>query len=173
MKIINIKNKIKALLFVSGDKGIDTKKIKEIFDMSDESLKELLSEIANDFIDDGTFCMMQNGSKIKMVTQEKFDSFINDFFVNEKQQRLSNASLETLSIIAYQQPITRLEIDKIRGVKSSMSVSKLLDQGFIFVDGNSNDLGNPNLYSTTDNFLDVFGLKTIQDLPKLNESSEE
>ncbi|MCF6515013.1 SMC-Scp complex subunit ScpB [Lactobacillus sp. S2-2] len=170
MKIINNKNKIKVLLFVSGNNGIESKQIREILDISITELKELLNEISDDFIEDGAFCILQNGSKIKMVTQQKFDSFINDFFKNETNSTLSNASLETLSIIAYRQPITRIEIDTIRGVKSSMSVNKLLDQGFIYIDGESKEMGNPSTYATTDKFLDVFGLKTIENLPELKDN---
>ena len=108
------------------------------------------------------------GNTSKLTTKSEHKMYYEKLVTDSKTFTLSNASLEVLAIIAYNEPITRVKIDEIRGVSSSQIVRKLLARGFIKECGKDNSIGKPNLYKTTNEFLDYFGLATKEDLPKLD-----
>ena len=107
------------------------------------------------------------GNTFKLTTKSEHRNYYEKLVIDSKNTTLSDASLETLAIIAYNEPITRVKIDEIRGVSSSQIVRKLLARGFIKECGKDTSIGRANLYKTTDEFLDYFGLATKKDLPKL------
>ncbi len=109
---------------------------------------------------------------IRMSTNEIYGDDLKKIFATKKGQKLSQASLETLAIIAYKQPITRAEIESIRGVSVDGIVRDLMEKGFIKVVGKKDIAGAPSLYGTTKDFLQYFGLKSIRDLPTLKEIKE-
>ncbi|MBR3090676.1 MAG: SMC-Scp complex subunit ScpB, partial [Bacteroidetes bacterium] len=109
----------------------------------------------------------------QFITLPQYGELVHKMLKLKSVKRFSNAQLETLAIIAYKQPITRQEIDKIRGVMSSGEViNALIDKQLIVTAGHKDILGKPLLYVTTDNFLKAFGLNTLKDLPKLKELEE-
>jgi len=110
------------------------------------------------------------GDAFKLTTKKEHKEYYEKLIENPNTNLLSNAALETLAIIAYNQPITRAEIDELRGVSCAHIIRKLVAKGLIKEAGKSDLPGRPNLYKTTSEFLDYFGLATIQDLPEITES---
>ena len=108
----------------------------------------------------------------RMATVSSVAPFLKSYFSREREQRLSRSLMETLAIIAYRQPVTKPELDFVRGVDCGYAVNKLLEKGMIDVVGRSETLGRPLLYGTTEFFLDQFGLKGLKDLPDLREIEE-
>jgi segregation and condensation protein B len=105
----------------------------------------------------------------QMATREAMAPFVKTLYVGEQEQSLSRSLLETLAVVAYKQPVTRPEVDFIRGVNSDYAIRKLLEMGLADVEGRSDSMGRPLLYGTTDRFLEQFGLDTLDDLPTLRE----
>jgi len=108
----------------------------------------------------------------RMATVASVAPFLKSYFNREQEQRLSRSLMETLSIVAYKQPVTKPEIDFVRGVDSGYAVHKLLEKGMVDVVGRSDSLGRPLLYGTTHFFLEQFGLSSMDDLPDLREIEE-
>ncbi len=108
----------------------------------------------------------------RMATDKSVAPFLKCYFNREQEQRISRSLMETLSIIAYRQPVTKPEIDFVRGVDSGYAVHKLMEKGMVDVVGRSDSLGRPLLYGTTSFFLEQFGLNSIEDLPDLREIEE-
>ena len=112
------------------------------------------------------------GNRFKLTTKEEHREYYEKLVTDTKSSGLSNPALEVLAVIAYNEPITRLKIDEIRGVNSSQLVRRLLARGFIKICGKDDSIGKPNLYKTTNEFLDYFGLATINDLPKFKNGND-
>ncbi len=108
----------------------------------------------------------------RMATEREWAPFVRAFFTGEQTTRLSRSLMETLAVVAYRQPVTRPEIDFVRGVSADYAVRKLLDLGLVDVTGRSDALGRPLLYGTTARFLEQFGLAGLDDLPTLREIEE-
>lgn len=105
----------------------------------------------------------------QFLTRKEYYPVINQLQIQRSRKKLSQAALETLSIIAYKQPITKLEIEQIRGVNCDYTVQKLLEKELISISGKSESVGKPLLYSTSNVFMDYFGINSTTDLPQLNE----
>ena len=166
---MNLKSITEGILFVVGDEGKTLKELKEVLGVSEEEVKSVLSELRKDY--DSTqrgIRISFLGNTFKLTTKSEHKEYYEKLVTDNRTFNLSNASLEVLAIIAYNEPITRVKIDEIRGVSSSQIVRKLLARGFIKECGKSDAAGRPNLYKTTNEFLDYFGLATKDDLPKLN-----
>jgi segregation and condensation protein B len=104
-----------------------------------------------------------------MATRDSLSPFVRALFVGEQETSLSRSLLETLAVVAYRQPVTRPEVDFIRGVNSDYAIRKLLEMNLVDVNGRADTLGRPLLYGTTDRFLEQFGLEGTDDLPTLRE----
>jgi segregation and condensation protein B len=113
------------------------------------------------------------GDKLQLCTNQKYSSVIKDLLAPDQHMTLSNAVMETLSIIAYRQPVTRAEIDEIRGVRSNYAISALVEKGLVRVVGKKDVLGRPSLFGTTDEFLRHFGISSLEELPELDLASME
>jgi len=107
-----------------------------------------------------------------MATVESMAGFVKTFLLKEEEKRLSRALLETLSVIAYKQPVAKPEVDFVRGVQSDYAIRQLLERDFITVVGRADSVGRPLLYGTTEHFLDQFGLGTLEELPRPREIDE-
>lgn len=108
----------------------------------------------------------------RIMTRKEYEPWVRRLYQESGKTRLSKSALETLAIIAYNQPITRVEVDNIRGVNSDYTIKTLLDKRLIEIKGRREGPGRPLLYVTTKNFLEYFGLSSIEDLPSLNEVEE-
>jgi len=166
------KSIIEALLFVSSE-PLTVKTIAEILERSEKDVTALLREIKADCERDSRgFCLMELAGGYTFATRTEHAPYI-EKLVKPRLNTLSQAALETLAIIAYRQPITRSEIDEIRGVKSDSSTATLLERGLIQEVGRKDSPGRPILYGTTKEFLKYFGLRSLQDLPAIATAEEQ
>lgn len=169
-----MKAAIEGLIFISGDEGITKEEIISILDISFDDLNKYLTELINDYNADRGMQIKLFGNVIKMTTKEIHKKYYQKLANIDDETFLSQGALETLAIIAYNGPITRVKIDEIRGVNTSHLIRKLLDREFIKDVGRSETPGRPTLYEVSDKFFDYFGLSSLDELPKLNiDTSEE
>lgn len=160
---------IESLLFVSGE-PMKLKDIANVIECSIKYTEDLLSEIMFNYEDNSRGIKLINiNNEYQLVTKPQNSDFIQKILKTNSRQSLSQASLETLAIIAYKQPITRIDIDEIRGVKSDSAVSSLAERGLIEETGRLNVPGRPLLFSTTDEFLKQFNIKSLVELPSLDQ----
>jgi len=160
---------IEGLLFISGADGITVNDISKITELENEEIVKLLEELKHDYESaDRGVQLVYLGNHYKLTTKEEHKEYYKKMVSEEINSNLSQSALETLAIIAYNQPITRIEIDEIRGVNSSYVLRKLLIKGLIEDVGRSEMAGRPKQYAVTDLFLDHFGLESTDDLPELN-----
>ena len=159
---------LEGLLFVVGDEGLTLNQICDILEVNIDEAKELLMELKKSYeSNDRGIRISYLGDAFKLTTKKEHKEYYQKLIVNPETNTLSQSALETLAIIAYHQPITRIEIDEMRGVNNSWLVRKLVAKGLVKEVGKSTMPGRPNLYATTSDFLDYFGLATLADLPKL------
>lgn len=164
---------LEGLLFVVGEDGLTINQIMDILEISNEEAKQLISELKEKYEADTSGIRINFlGNTFKLTTKKEHRSYYQKLIENPDSNVLSQAALETLAIIAYNQPVTRLDVDDIRGISSSQMIRKLVAKGFIKEAGRSDSLGRPILYKTTSEFLDYFGLATIDDLPKMEQFIE-
>ena len=165
---MNYKSIVEGLLFVSGDEGLSLKEICDITEKSKEEISQILKELYNDFDSENRGIHIEFlGNKFKLTTKKEHKDFYKKLIKSEQDSPLSQSALETLAIIAYTGPITRIEIDEIRGVNSSYLIRKLLLKGLIEETGRAETAGRAILYNITPRFLDYFGLGSINELPKV------
>ncbi|OGW75070.1 MAG: SMC-Scp complex subunit ScpB [Omnitrophica bacterium RBG_13_46_9] len=164
-----IKRIIEALLFVS-ENPIAVKDLKQALDgLEEDQIREAVEQLRDDYVKQGrSFGIAELAGGYQIVTNPEFAPWINKLFKRE-ETRLSTPALETLAIIAYRQPITRSEIEGIRGVNVDGVIKTLLDKDLIKIRGRKDAPGRPITYGTTDEFLKRFGLKGLEQLPKLRE----
>lgn len=163
---MNYLAQIEALLFVVGEEGLSLRHLASMVNLTPTALQQQLEKLAKKYESDETssLCLIETAGCYKIVTKEIFADLLRDFAKAPVNQSLSRASLEVLSIIAYKQPITRIEVDDIRGVNSSSAISKLMALGLIREAGKKEVIGRPNLYATTDYFLDFMGINDLSEL---------
>ena len=161
---------LEGLLFVIGDEGLTLKDISSILEISEDETKKLIKELYNELNQNNRGIELECfGERFKFTTKREHSKYFEKLVQNEQNNKLSDAALEVLSIIAYSGPITRVDIDKIRGVSSAYIVRKLVLKNLIEECGKSEDVGRPTLYKVTNQFLNYFGLGSIKDLPKIKE----
>ena len=164
-----MKAAIEGLIFVSGDEGITKEQLLSILEISKQELENNLNDLIKDYdLNDRGMTIKEFGGVIKMMTKEVHKEYYQKLTSLDDASFLSQGALETLAIIAYNGPITRIEVDEIRGVNTTYLIRKLLDRDFIKDMGKSNAPGKPTMYSVSSKFLDYFGLKSLEELPKLN-----
>lgn len=165
---------LEGLLFVVGEEGLTFDQIEDVLEIDEEESKKLLYELKHDYEDENRGLRIDFlGNRFKLTTKYEHREYYQKLLENPETNTLSQAALETLAIIAYNEPITRVQIDAMRGVGSTQIIRKLVAKGFIKEVGRSDLPGRPILYETTSEFLDYFGLSTIKDLPDMNSFIEE
>lgn len=159
---------IEGLLFLSGDEGLSFKALMLVLeDTPKETVMEALQALMQDYDESRGLQLVCYGGNYKFVTRETVFPYAQKLFASVKSTSLSNAAMETLAIIAYKQPITRTEIEEIRGVSSDMMIRKLLARALIREKGRSDAPGRPILYEVTEEFMDAFQLESLKELPDL------
>lgn len=157
---------LEGLLFVAGDDGITLEEASYILELERSAVRQLLDELKKRLEDENSGLeLLLTASHYKLVTKASLKSYIEKYAVSPYSSQLSQASLETLAIIAYKQPVTRVDIESIRGVQSSGSIQKLLLRDLIEEAGRLETPGRPKLYKTTAFFMDYFGLESLDALP--------
>jgi len=165
---------LEGLLFVVGEDGLTINQIMDILEISTDEAKELVSNLKEKYeVETSGIRINFLGNTFKLTTKNEHREYYQKLIENPETNVLSQAALETLAIVAYNQPITRIDVDEIRGVGSAHIIRKLVAKGLIKEAGRSELIGRPILYKTTSDFLDYFGLATIDDLPKMEQFIEE
>lgn len=163
-----MKGIIEGLLYVQGDLGLTIEQVSDILEIDNEEAKNLILSLKQDYIDEDRGLRINYlGNSFKLTTKEEHKEYFKKLLENPKNNVLSTQALETLAIIAYNEPVTRIEVDDIRGVDSTYVVRRLLAKGLIKECGRKDIPGHPIMYKTTDEFLDYFGLASKEDLPKI------
>lgn len=166
---------IEALIYAS-EMGIGVTEIRQVLavlyetEIAEDTVIEALNAIRDRYLQDEQILELRYISNgYQFLTKPVYYDTINQLQAHRSKKKLSPAALETLAIIAYRQPITKLEIEQIRGVNCDYSVHRLLEKELIKIAGKADTLGRPILYATSDLFMDHFGIATTADLPKLKE----
>lgn len=167
-------SKVEALLFVIGDDGLTVKQLAEILEIETVDVESLLSELELKYkSEEHGITLKKIAGTYQLITKPELADTIKKLVQSPNSSVLSNASLEVLAIIAYKQPITRAEIEDLRGVKSDRPVQTLLSRGLIQEVGRAEGTGRAILYGTTKEFLNYFGLTELYELPPLPEPNYE
>lgn len=170
-----MKNKaiLEGLLFVVGEDGLTLDQIEEVLELKEEEVKEVVNELKHSYENEDRGLRIDFlGNRLKLTTKFEHREYYQKLLENPETNTLSQAALETLAIIAYNEPITRMQIDKLRGVGSSQMIRKLVAKGLVKESGRSDLPGRPILYETTNDFLDYFGLSNIKELPDMEKYIE-
>ncbi|MEZ4886231.1 MAG: SMC-Scp complex subunit ScpB [Chitinophagales bacterium] len=170
---------VEALIF-SAQKAISFKEIHQCLEnlweksIEAEDILSALAAIGEKYAsEDFSFELMELSGGYQFLTKSMFHKTISIFLQQKSKKRLSRAAMETLSVIAYKQPITKVEVEQVRGVNCDYSIQKLLEKELIAIQGRSDLPGRPLIYKTSDNFMDYFGLKSVDDLPQLKDVESE
>lgn len=170
---MNLKAVLEGLLFVAGDDGVSASKLAEIMEIDGSEVLKLIDELSEDCKSESRGVQVkQFGDLYKFVTKEEHSKYYKKLVDEDISDSLSNSALEILAIVAYNQPITRVTIDEIRGVSCAHIVRKLVMKNLVKEVGRSELPGRPLLYGVTDQFLDYFGLKSLDDLPEIKVETE-
>ena len=158
---------LESLLFVAGDEGLHLEEIVSLLDVTPFEARDLLAVLTKRFEENphAGLTLIETGQRFQLATKAEYSELIRQYAVSPFTSRLSQAALETLAIVAYKQPITRIEIDQIRGVQSSGMLQRLIIRGLVKEIGRDETPGRPIIYGTTEYFMNYFGLKDMEDLP--------
>ncbi|QTM99705.1 SMC-Scp complex subunit ScpB [Sediminibacillus dalangtanensis] len=174
MELSEFKAVMEGLLFASGDEGISQKQLEQILGLDADAVQHVLDELKYDYEHaERGITIMESNDVLHLTTKPEHTAYYQKLMDTPQTSRLSQAALETLAIIAYQQPITRAEIEEVRGVKSDRPVQTLMSRGLIAEKGRKEGVGRPILYGTSTEFLTYFGLRSLDELPPLPESVEQ
>lgn len=159
---------LEGILFAFGDEGVEPSQLQITLNKSETELKELIENYKTHLAsNDRGFELVEYGGVVKIITKPQLHEVIAEMFEFNKTRQLSQAALETLAIIAYKQPITRVEIEEIRGVNSDMMMRRLEALDLVKESGRADTPGRPILYQVTDTFMDMFKLTSLKELPEI------
>ena len=165
----NIKSILEALLFIN-ERPIEVGELTEVLEISRGEIEKVLEKLSLEYRERCSgICIIKVAGGYQMCSAPDNDTWVKKMYQERGKQKLSTASLETLAVIAYRQPVTRVEIEAIRGVNVDGVARKLSELGLIKIAGRKDVIGKPFLYITTRKFLEYFGINTLKDLPKLEE----
>ncbi len=168
---MNLLRRVYGILFVAGSEGVSKSSLAESLDADEveieAELQNLKLKLQND--SDNPLELMVYGDRYRLLTVEDLESDLEKFAQNPLQQKLTRPAIETLAIVAYRQPITRMVVDEIRGVSSAGMLQKLIARDLIKEVGRVEAPGRPVLYGVTNYFLDYFGIQSLEELPPIEE----
>lgn len=173
MDIPDLAHVIEAILFVAGE-PVDVKELQRALDVTEIETAQAIDRLDSDYnFHRRGICLKRFGSHIQLSTRAEYAPYVERLLQPLQKQSLSQSAMETLAVVAYRQPVTKLEIEAVRGVKCDYSVQSLARKGLIEEVGRKETLGRPILYGTTDAFLAHFGFSSLDDLPKPPENAPE
>ncbi|GMO00446.1 segregation/condensation protein ScpB [Parageobacillus thermoglucosidasius] len=165
---------VEGLLFAAGDEGLSLQQIAAVLEMEEERVRAVIHMLKDEYDKQKRgIQLVELAGVFQLTTRKEHAPYLKKLVESPGSASLSQAALETLAIIAYRQPITRAEIEEIRGVKSDKPIQTLIAKALIKEVGRAEGTGRPILYGTTKEFLDYFGLKTLEELPPLPELQED
>ncbi|NRD80625.1 SMC-Scp complex subunit ScpB [Bacillus sp. BRMEA1] len=175
LELINWTSILESLLFAAGDEGLSLKQIAEVMEVDELKASEIISDLIRDYNQNENrgIILVELAGTYQLATKKENANYLKKLVDSPNTSTLSQAALETLAIIAYKQPITRAEIEEIRGVKTERPLHTLIAKALIKEIGRAEGAGRAYLYGTTKEFLDYFGLKSLDELPQLPEKVEE
>jgi segregation and condensation protein B len=175
VEIINWNSILESLLFAAGDEGLSLKQLAEVLEVNELHASEMIEDLRQEYDRDEKrgIMIVQLAGTFQLATKKENAAYLKKLVDSPHTSTLSQAALETLAIIAYKQPITRVEIEDIRGVKTERPLHTLMAKVLIKEVGRAEGTGRAILYGTTKEFLDYFGLKNLKELPQLPEKAEE
>ena len=169
----NLKGRIEAILFVAGE-AVSVKELARALQTEEKAVKAELNAIRDEYdYDQRGFLLKRFGDKVQLATRPLYAQDVLRLLQPVQQQSLSQAAMETLAVVAYKQPVTRAEVEQVRGVKCDYSLQSLINKGLIKETGRKDTIGRPILFGTTDEFLSHFGLEGLESLPPLPENPQE
>ena len=170
MQVLSNQAKIESLLFVSGSEGISLTEISQLIGLLKPAVHDQILRLNKKYQEDSScsFEIIEAGERYRLATKKVFSNLLKQYFEAPSMIEISGACLETLSIIAYKQPITKSEIERIRGVKSDFAVNKLVEYELVQEVGRMDTPGRPLLFGTTEEFLRRFGVESADSLPMVN-----
>lgn len=162
-----LKTIIEGLLFMAGDEGLTKRQLADILELDADLASDLVYDLQRDLEREGRGIQIAEvAASYRLTTHLEHAPYFERMAYTPTRSQLSQAALETLSIVAYRQPITRISIEEIRGVKSDRAIQSLVSKDLIEEVGRAEQIGRPILYGTTKSFLDYFGLPSIKELPE-------
>jgi segregation and condensation protein B len=175
VEIINWNSILESLLFAAGDEGLSLKQLAEVLEVNELHASEMIEDLRQEYDRDDKrgIMIVQMAGTFQLATKKENAAYLKKLVDSPHTSALSQAALETLAIIAYKQPITRAEIEEIRGVKTERPLHTLMAKVLIKEVGRAEGTGRAILYGTTKEFLDYFGLKNLKELPQLPEKVED
>lgn len=174
MSELNLQAILEGLLFSSGHEGITVKQISDVLEITTSDVNYLIEELSFDYEHANRgIKISESQKKYYLTTKPEHNIYYKRMLESPNQAKLSQAALETLAIIAYNQPITRVEIEEVRGVNSDRAVQTLVARSLIEEKGKKDSVGKPILFGTSIDFLTFFGLSNIEDLPQLPEDENQ
>jgi segregation and condensation protein B len=175
LDIINWTGIVESLLFASGDEGLTIKQIATVLEIDEVEVERILNELMDELVnnDKRGITVVQLAGTYQLATKKENSIYLKKLVESPSTSTLSQAALETLAIIAYKQPITRAEIEEIRGVKTERPLHTLVGKVLVKEVGRAEGTGRAILYGTTKEFLDYFGLRSIEELPPLPEKVDD
>ena len=168
----SLKGRIEAILFVAGE-AVGIRDLAKALRIEEKELKEALKTIGSEYdYEQRGFMLKRFGDKVQLATRPLYSEDVLRLLQPVQQQSLSQAAMETLAVVAYKQPVTRAEVEQIRGVKCDYSLQSLMMKGLIRETGRKDTIGRPILFGTTDEFLSHFGLEDLNALPPMPNPGE-
>jgi len=167
----NLENVLESILFVSGE-AVDINDIVDKLDVTKQEIKNAVKCLKTKYGEGSGITLLEFNNKLQLASNSIYSTEVSLVLNPIRQRNLSKATLETASIIAYKQPVTRLEIEEIRGVSSDYAINILMEHGLIEIVGRKDTVGKPALFGTTDEFLKRFNISSIEELPDYNELLE-
>ena len=167
-----LKGRIEAILFVAGE-AVSVRELARALQTGEQAIREALNSLRDEYdYEQRGFLLKRFGDKVQLATRPLYAGDVIRMLQPVQQQSLSQAAMETLAVVAYKQPVTRAEVEQIRGVKCDYSLQSLIGKGLIREAGRKDTIGRPILFCTTDEFLSHFGLEGLEGLPPMPEPEE-
>lgn len=168
---MNYKSIIESVLYTVGSEGVELSTIKKVIGISVNEIKNIIKELAKEMAnnENSGLCIKVFGDKYYLLTKEKNHEFLAKLVDIKTRNPLTPALLETLAIIAYNQPCTRAKIEDIRNIDPTFAVDRLIELGLIENIGRADAPGNPFLYQVTQKFFELFGIKSLKELPPIDD----
>ena len=162
-----LKGRIEAILFVAGE-AVTVRDLARALQTGEQAVREAVRQLKDEYdYEQRGFLLKRFGDKIQLATRPLYAGDVLRLLQPVQQQSLSQAAMETLAVVAYKQPVTRAEVEQVRGVKCDYSLQSLMNKGLIREAGRKDTIGRPILFATTDEFLSHFGLEGLDGLPPM------